>query len=235
MAHTAADVAQNAEMASHSARESDEHTNQGKTVVNEAMGAINTLADHIGNAGSVINELEQDSQNIGTIIDVIQGVAEQTNLLALNAAIEAARAGEQGRGFAVVADEVRTLASRTQESTEEIVTMISRIQSGAKQAVSVMYESREQAANSVRQVESAGESLEAITQAVANITNMNIQIATAAEEQSATSEEVNRNITSIKDAANSTAEEAQNAQAIGNQLNKQIQDVLKIMNQFKYE
>ena len=139
------------------------------------------------------------------MLDVIKGIAEQTNLLALNAAIEAARAGEQGRGFAVVADEVRTLASRTQKSTAEIQEMIERLQSGAREAVSAMDDGTKHAKEGVTQVEAAGEALSAITQAIATILEMNTHIARAADEQSTVSEEINRNISGISNVAHDTA------------------------------
>jgi methyl-accepting chemotaxis protein len=164
------------------------------------------LAKDVEEVADVIQKLESDSNNIGGVLDVIRGIAEQTNLLALNAAIEAARAGEQGRGFAVVADEVRTLAQRTQQSTEEIQHMIEQLQSGANNAVQAMKLGRDRAESTVQQAMQAGESLDAIKAAVGTITDMNTQIASAAEEQSAVAEEVNRNIINISDVAIKTTE-----------------------------
>ena len=198
MTATVHEVANNATHAAESAQQARDEASSGRQVVEQTIASINTLASEVENAANVIQTLEKDSENIGLVLDVIRGISEQTNLLALNAAIEAARAGEQGRGFAVVADEVRTLASRTQESTQEIQAMIEKLQSGAGRAVEVMEQGREGAHASVDQAKRAGESLAAITQAVSAISDMNTQIATAAEEQSAVSEEINQNVVNIR-------------------------------------
>jgi len=208
MSATVQDVARNASAAAQAAHQADEQANNGKQVVAQTMEAIDALAGEVEKAGQVIQKLEGDSISIGAVLDVIKGIAEQTNLLALNAAIEAARAGEQGRGFAVVADEVRTLAQRTQQSTQEIRKMIESLQSGAKNAVQVMLGGKKQAQMSVEQAAKAGAALETITRAVATITDMNTQIASAAEEQSAVAEEMNRNIVNISQVANQTAQGA---------------------------
>ncbi len=201
MVATVQEVARNAEQAAHAAQNADQSAKSGALVATEAMGGIDALVNEVEKSAAVIHELEAESESIGMVLDVIKGIAEQTNLLALNAAIEAARAGEQGRGFAVVADEVRTLASRTQKSTQEIHTMIERLQSGASNAVKVMESARAQGKKGVDQVEKAAESLAEIAGAVATINDMNTQIASAAEEQSAVAEEINRNVVNISQAA----------------------------------
>lgn len=201
VARSATDAASAASAAS----QADNEATNGRNVVAQTVDSIETLAANVEQAADVIQKLEVDTTEIGGVLDVIKGIADQTNLLALNAAIEAARAGEQGRGFAVVADEVRTLASRTQESTEEINNMIERLQSGAKNAVAVMEQGREQARTGVEQASQAGESLSAITQSVATINDMNTQIAGAAEEQSKVAEEINRNVVNISQVADETA------------------------------
>lgn len=201
MTVTVQDVSRNAATAFEGASDADKAAEAGKHVVMKTVNSINDLATEVENASVVVGELRGESSNIGSVLNVIQSIAEQTNLLALNAAIEAARAGEQGRGFAVVADEVRTLASRTQESTEEIRKMIESLQSRAGKAVEVMDQGRDKAAVSVDHASSAGESLEQITQLVARINDMNAQIASAAEEQSAVAETINRNTVSIRDHA----------------------------------
>ncbi len=208
MSATVQEVARNAQSAAEAARQADEKSQLGRGIVSTTISAINTLARDIEKAGAVIQDLQNESQSIGTVIDVIRGIAEQTNLLALNAAIEAARAGEQGRGFAVVADEVRTLASRTQQSTQDIQDMVQRLQQDAEKAVTVMENSRNQADTTVSQAARADEALNDITKSVANISDMNTQIASASEEQSAVAEEINRNITKIRDIADRTADGA---------------------------
>jgi len=205
MTHTVQSVADSAEKAVNDARNADLAANNGSQVVSRSISVINNLASKVESAGAVIQKLDDESNNIGSVLDVIKGIAEQTNLLALNAAIEAARAGEQGRGFAVVADEVRTLASRTQKSTAEIQEMIERLQSGAREAVSAMDDGTKHAKEGVTQVEAAGEALSAITQAIATILEMNTHIARAADEQSTVSEEINRNISGISNVAHDTA------------------------------
>ncbi|MEZ9594013.1 methyl-accepting chemotaxis protein [Shewanella sp. 10N.261.52.F9] len=205
MTATVVEVAKNANDAADAAVQTDTQSQAGLTVVNNTVQTIEGLAVGIERASQVVKDLEDDSHQIGSILDVIKGIAEQTNLLALNAAIEAARAGEQGRGFAVVADEVRTLASRTQESTEEIQRMIEKLQGGAKLAADAMSDSRQYVDDSVNHARSAGEVLQSIAKAIATITDMNTQIATAAEEQSTVSEEINTNIVNISNAAEQTA------------------------------
>ncbi len=205
MTATVQEVARHAESAAGAAQQADEEANAGRQVVQGTVEAIHHLAGEVEKAADVIGHLEQDSEQIGSVLEVIRGIAEQTNLLALNAAIEAARAGEQGRGFAVVADEVRSLASRTQESTEEIQQMIEKLQAGARDAVKVMETGRSRAQESVDQAGKAGQALEGITGAVDQITTMNSQIAEAARQQGEVAEEINQNIINISQVADETA------------------------------
>jgi methyl-accepting chemotaxis protein len=218
MAATAHEVAKSAADTAQASHRADGESREGKAVVGRTVRAIDALASEVENAAGVIQRLEVDTESIGRVVEVIRGIAEQTNLLALNAAIEAARAGEQGRGFAVVADEVRTLASRTQQSTREIQEMIERLQTGAKDAVAVMEKGRVQARASVEQAGTAGVSLESITQAVATINDMTAQIASAAEEQTHVTEEINRNVTQIAQAVEATAQGAEQTAAAGEEL-----------------
>lgn len=205
MTATVQEVARNAEEASEAAVTADRQARDGERVVNEAIAQIERLASAVGNSSEAMGALKQESDKIGSVLDVIKSVAEQTNLLALNAAIEAARAGEAGRGFAVVADEVRSLAQRTQKSTEEIEALIARLQSGTQQATTVMDSSRELSTSSVELTRRAGGSLESITKTVSAIQAMNQQIAAAAEEQSATAEEINRSIINVRDVSEQTS------------------------------
>ncbi|MDH5258606.1 MAG: methyl-accepting chemotaxis protein [Gammaproteobacteria bacterium] len=216
MSATVQEVATHAEEASRAAQDADNETSNGKRVVQETISKINDLENDIANSAEVLRTLKAESENIGSVMAVIQGIAEQTNLLALNAAIEAARAGEQGRGFAVVADEVRVLASRTQESSQEIQSMIDKIQSGASQAMKAMEESQQNTHATVEQAAAAGESLESISIAVTNISDMNAQIASAAEEQRAVADEISRNIENISQISHVTTNaSAQTADASG--------------------
>jgi len=196
------EVARNATQAAEAVASADAETSAGTRVVENSVAAINGLAAEVQKASGVIEELATDSQNIGSVLDVIKDIAEQTNLLALNAAIEAARAGEQGRGFAVVADEVRTLAQRTQESTAQIQTTIESLQGRASKAVAVMSEGQKMAEQGVSQAGEAGASLTGISDAITTIGDMTHQIASAAEQQSAVSEEINRSIVTISEATN---------------------------------
>ncbi len=205
MSATVAEVARSAANAADAAGNADEESRSGQKIVSAAIEVIDNLAAEIDRTAETINKLESDSENISSVLDVIRGIAEQTNLLALNAAIEAARAGEQGRGFAVVADEVRTLASRTQQSTQEIQGMIERLQAGTRNAVQAMNQNRNHARATVDQAARAGSALQSITGAVARINDMNSQIASAAEEQGAVAEEINRNVVKISEVAEESA------------------------------
>lgn len=192
------EVAQKAQRAAEAATEADKESQQGFQVVRATSQAIEELAGEVMQTSEALMNLKADSLNIGTVLDVIRGIAEQTNLLALNAAIEAARAGEQGRGFAVVADEVRSLASRTQQSTREIQTMIERLQNGANIAVEVMQSGLSKAQGSVQQAQQAGRSLESITAMVDTIRSMNVQIAAAARQQQQNAQHISSSVDNIR-------------------------------------
>jgi len=227
MAVSVQEVARTAANTAEAARNADNEAQAGKQVVTEAMGAINSLAGEVEKAASTLSDLESDIGNIGAIVDVIRGITEQTNLLALNAAIEAARAGEHGRGFAVVADEVRTLAARTQSSTHEIEEMVGRLQSGANAAVSVMNEGRESAKMSVEKAASASVALDTITTMITKMDEMSAAISSAANEQSSVAEDINRGIVNISQIADQTADggrEALTAVDAMSELSAQLQD-----------
>ncbi|MXI45416.1 HAMP domain-containing protein [Pseudomonas moraviensis] len=205
MTATVQEVARNAEEASQAAAAADGEAREGDKVVNEAIAQIERLASEVVRSTEAMSVLQQESDKIGSVMDVIKAVAEQTNLLALNAAIEAARAGEAGRGFAVVADEVRGLAQRTQKSTEEIEGLVAGLQNGTQQVSAVMNNSRALTDSSVALTRKAGASLENITRTVSNIQSMNQQIAAAAEQQSAVAEEISRSIINMRDVSEQTA------------------------------
>ena len=233
MAMTVGEVAQNASSAANSATQADSATRDGQKVVGAAIKTINALAHEVENASNAIQQLARDSEEIGTVLDVIRGIAEQTNLLALNAAIEAARAGEQGRGFAVVADEVRTLAQRTQQSTQEIQEMIERLHAGTDNAVKVMERGRSQAEEGVIEAAEAGKALETIAREVSSINDMNALIASAAEEQSSVAEEMNQNITSISQLAQQTADGSNQTALASEELARLADELQQLVGQFK--
>ena len=229
MTATVQEVARNAEQASRAAAAADGEAREGDKVVNEAIAQIERLASEVARSTEAMNVLQQESDKIGSVMDVIKAVADQTNLLALNAAIEAARAGEAGRGFAVVADEVRGLAQRTQKSTEEIEGLVAGLQNGTQQVSAVMNNSRTLTNSSVALTRKAGVSLENITRTVSNIQSMNQQIAAAAEQQSAVAEEISRSIVNVRDVSEQTAAASDETAAasvelarLGNQLQMMV-------------
>jgi methyl-accepting chemotaxis protein/aerotaxis receptor len=229
---TANEVAQNASQAAQAADTARDETAVSSSVVNETVTLITELAGDVERAARVINQLKIDSKNIGAVLDVIKGIADQTNLLALNAAIEAARAGEQGRGFAVVADEVRTLASRTADSTKEIQSIIKKLQSGADDAVTAMEISQDKARLGVEQVGKAGDSLSSISRAVNTINDMNAQIATAAREQNAVAESVNARVSEVRESNQLAVDSANGTRSSSNSLTTLATNLGQLANQF---
>lgn len=233
MAATISEVAQHAQSTSDATGESQRFANDGQGIVTKVMESIRSLASGVDEASTVIATVQQESVNIGTILDTIQAIAEQTNLLALNAAIEAARAGEQGRGFAVVADEVRTLAARTQHSTSEIKTLIERLQQSSTTAVNSMTAGVKQANYSVQEADKAGDALQQITLSVTSITDMTHQIASATEEQSLVVKEMDRNLIQVNQLTESTKERSSVADEASERLEKTARELQVITKRFK--
>lgn len=233
MSDTVESVAANAAGAAEAAQHADQNIQQGLSVMEKSIRSIKSLSDNVDNVAKDINQLEKDTASVGEVLNVIRGIAEQTNLLALNAAIEAARAGEQGRGFAVVADEVRALAQRTQESTAEIQQIIETVQQGASQAVTAMVESQEQTKGTVELASSADESIRQITGSVGHIRDMNTQIATAAEEQSHAANEIRNNVDSMAALAKDAHTSAQESTAVANRLDTTSGELNQLIKRFK--
>ena len=233
IAATVQEVANSTSSAAQAANEAQGEARQGRKAVDETIGSIHTLEDNIQRSADAIAKLGEESDNIGMVLDVIRGIAEQTNLLALNAAIEAARAGEQGRGFAVVADEVRVLATRTNDSIQEIQSMIERLQSGARDSVSMMDESRKQMDVSMDKASEADKVLEVVLVAVGRISEMNTQIAVAADQQSQVTEELNKSIISIVDSADQSASASSQTAHASTELSETAVELKVMIERFK--
>ncbi|MGL4829689.1 MAG: methyl-accepting chemotaxis protein [Vibrio sp.] len=230
---TSQSVSNSANQAAQSSQMADQQVEQTQQTVRHTVESIEDLSSEIQSATRVIDQLDHEVNNIASVLDVIRGIAEQTNLLALNAAIEAARAGEQGRGFAVVADEVRSLASRTQDSTGEIQTMISKLQQGARQAVDVMSRSAESRNKTLENADKTQQSLRHIETSMTYMNDMNTQIASASEQQSAVSAEVNLNIQTIADSSKQMVDMVRQAQSACESLNIQCEHLDKLVGRFK--
>ena len=233
MSMTINDVASNTSNAVDIATKTQQSAQDGQTMVSRSCSTVSRMNDEIDTAATVIRALDEQSQHIGSVLAVITGIAEQTNLLALNAAIEAARAGEQGRGFAVVADEVRTLASRTQESTEEIRSIIEQLQQSSTQAADVMAASSKSAKNSVEQAETANTSLGHIVEGINQLMEVNTMIATAAEEQAAVSGEVGTNILKVADGADANGRAAHELNDVSRSIKLHVDELNTLMASFK--
>lgn len=233
MSATVQEVAGNASGAAEAAQNADDAARSGLQVMEKTISSINNLSVEVDNVAQAMDKLEQNTSSVSGVLDVIKGIAEQTNLLALNAAIEAARAGEQGRGFAVVADEVRALAQRTQESTEEIQQIIETVQSGASSAVAAMRDGQNQTSATVELAGEAGNSIRAITESISRIRDMNTQIATASEEQSYAAEEINKNVVNVVNIVQSTHQSAQHSTQVANNLDKSSESISGLISRFK--
>ncbi|MDQ9092753.1 methyl-accepting chemotaxis protein [Pseudoalteromonas haloplanktis] len=233
MQATIQDISHNTEAAAKKAESTNQSAQQGRQEVEATVKQINQLSDSLGDASAVVSQLEKDGETIGSVLDVIRAIAEQTNLLALNAAIEAARAGEQGRGFAVVADEVRSLAQRTQESTKEIESIISILQGRTQEVVSIMQHCRNQGGESAAQATKAGELLGSITEDVQTIMEMSTHIAAAIEEQSQVASEVNKNVVRIRDIAEDASGHAATNAQTSEEVSEQARVLYKAIDKFK--
>ena len=233
MTHQIHDVSRNAEAAEQAANDTASNASTGKNVVSKTITAIETLSSNIETVSKVTADLAQESNNIGSVLDVIRSIAEQTNLLALNAAIEAARAGEHGRGFAVVADEVRTLASRTGKSTDEIQAMIAKLQEGAKAAVEAVKSSQEISISTVEQASSANTSLDEIDRLVSVITDMNGQIARATEQQTSAADEVNLRINDLSQSTEQSLGNTKNLTLASDKLKQSSVELSSVVSRFK--
>ncbi|WP_372239969.1 methyl-accepting chemotaxis protein [Pseudomonas sp. 9AZ] len=233
MAATVQEVARSAAEAVSNAQDVNRETVSGRELLNAQVDSIKSLAEEIVRSVRVINQLASDSQAISQVLEVIRGIAEQTNLLALNAAIEAARAGEQGRGFAVVADEVRSLAKRTRQSTEEIEQMIAKLQGGVGEAVSAMSSSNKMAETTVTHSDQMQHALAHILDLVNNIVDQNQQIAAAAEQQTAVANEIDRNIVQINASGELTADAANRTEQASQHLTMQVSELKKLIGAFR--
>ena len=233
MTATVAEIARNAERAFTVASDAANQATEGEHEVRETVSQVNGLAKEVSQSMEIIQGLQAETANIGTVLDVIKSVAEQTNLLALNAAIEAARAGEQGRGFAVVADEVRSLAQRTQSSAQEIETLVTSLQSSAENSVSAMESSATLASDTLERATATGASIERITRAVEEIKQYNSQIATASEQQTSVAEEINQNITSIRDVTDQSASSSNQTASSSSELARLGSELQTLVSRFR--
>ena len=234
MSSTVQEVANNASGAADAAQHADANARKGMKIMQDTITSIQQLSLEVDNVSTAMNQLEAETGRIGGVLDVIKNVAEQTNLLALNAAIEAARAGEQGRGFAVVADEVRALAKRTQESTAEIQHIIHAVQQGASKAMQAMKVSQDKTHSTSEMASQAGQAINEITHAVARIHDMNTQIATAAEEQSYAAEEINKNVVRVVNLVENAATNAQKSTQVAHELDAVARDLERQITHFSH-